>query len=161
MGYTVEWTDALQNVSVSGIISFFIFFIFQVFWGDQIHEGLQNAYDLGVYVPSTLIIFTGIIFVFAFGTLIQLIAFESYLFEQKLISSLLSIVITLTTLFFISWLTLDLTYVEQKTNFEYFITIFSIYHLPSPVYIWFITLFIFHISLAVCIKLFYVKTKPT
>jgi len=155
----VEWVDSVQIVSVTGIISFFIFFLMQVFWGDQLGSNLRNAYNLGIYVPSTLIIWTGILFIFVFGILIQIIAFDSYLLEQKIISSVLTMLFTLAILFFISWTLIDITYIEQKTNFEYFITIFSLYILPNPVWVWIITLIIFHVILAFFVKFNYVKKK--
>ena len=155
----VTWIDAINIISLSAITSFFLFLLLEVVWGDAIGTGLSEAWELGVYVASTLIIFTGILFVIILGSLLQLIAFNNYLFEQKIITIIFTSITTLLTIFIISWLVLDLNYPEQKTNFEFFITIFAIYHLPSPIWVWFITLAVYHIILTINIKLFYVKIK--
>ena len=136
--------------------------------GDTLKDTLDAEYQLGQYFNINLIIFLGLIIIFAIGFALNILFLREYQLEPKIISNVLTLVLTCILLFAISGISVITKYSDTYSQLdllaqikasENYYSFYSIYILPNPTWIWFIALYIYNIILIFFIKFLYIKKK--
>lgn len=162
------WVEAILLSAISSVVSFIVFLLLEVFWGDTLKDTLDASYQSGAYVNINLIIWIGLMFVFGTSFIVNLILYRDFTIKSKLYANLFSIIITGIILFFVSWILIivnfsegytKLTLTEEIRLVPYHFALVSIYILPNPVWFWLIALILYHVILIFFIR-FYFKPKP-
>jgi len=165
---TISWVHASAMSLIAAIVSFFVFLLTQVIFGDVLSGILITDYESLKYININLILLTGLTFMLVVSFLLNTALFKEYSPISKLKVNIYALILTFIILFFTSWMAIVISYPELYFNLMaseqarlslYFFTIFSIYVLPSPVYFWQVALVIYHAFLIVFMKLFLEK-KP-
>lgn len=164
----LSWYQSAILSVVFGLVSFFVFLFSEIIFGDTLKSTLDADYQAGMYVNINIIIFLGLFFLYLSSSIVNIFTLRKYVFEPKLISNLFALIFTCIILFFISWISIVLVYIdlynelsiiEQLKVAPNFYCLFSIYILPNPVYFWILGFIIYHLILIIFIKLFFIK-KP-
>jgi len=163
-----SWYQATILSLVFGLVSFFIFLFLEIIFGDTLKSTLDVDYQAEMYLNINIILYLGLIFVFISSSIVNIFTLRKYAFEPKLISNLFVLIFTCIILFFISWISIVIVYddlyqeldtIGQINLAPNFYCLFSIYILPNPVYFWILGFIIYHLTLIIFIKLFFIK-KP-
>ncbi len=164
----ISWFQAAIFSVISFIPSFFLFFLLEVIWGDIFKDTLSYENYKGRYFNLNLILITGLMFVFAISLLTNIFLFREHSYQSKLTANILTLILTIIILFFISWLLVvvvlsefynSLTVLEKINCSTYFFVLISIYLLPSPIWFWIISLITYHVILIIFIKYFFKSKK--
>ena len=164
----ISWFQATIFSVISFIPSFFLFFLLEIIWGDIFKETLSYENYKGRYFNLNLILITGLMFVFAISLLTNIFLFREHSYQSKLMSNVLTLILTVIILFFMSWLLVvvilsefynSLTILEKINCSTYFFVLIAIYLLPSPIWFWIISLITYHVILIFFIKYFFKSKK--
>ena len=163
-----SWYQATILSLVLGLVSFFVFLFLEIIFGDTLKSTLDVDYQAEMYLNINIILYLGLIFVYLSSSIVNIVTLRKYAFEPKFISNLFALVFTCIILFFSSWISIvivyadlynELTIIGQINLAPNFYCLFSIYILPNPVYFWLLGFIIYHLTLIIFIKLFFIK-KP-
>ena len=163
-----SWYQATILSLVFGLVSFFVFLFSEIIFGDALQSTLDVDYQAEKYLNINIILYLGLFFVYLASSIVNIFTLRKYAFEPKLISNLFVFAFTCIILFFISWISIVIVYddlyqeldtIGQINLAPNFYCLFSIYILPNPVYFWILGFIIYHLTLIIFIKLFFIK-KP-
>jgi hypothetical protein len=162
----ISWGKAILYSFIPGVVSFIFFLLLEIIWGDILNQMLHEQYQIAQYANVTLIIWVGLIFVVAASITVNITLYKEYRFGPRIMVNLFATLGMLSILFFISWLTILVQYKQMylQMNLEeelYFLPLvysfFAIYTLPNPVWFWVLAFIIYHILLAILIKLLFIR----
>lgn len=164
----IEWKNAVALSLVSGLISFMVFLLTQIIWGDILKDALQEGFSDQVYTIVNIILLIGLTLIFAISFVVNIFIFREYSKFSKFNANLFSFIISLIFLFFIAWIYvvielsdfyLSLSFPEKILAFPFYFAYYSVYVLPSPVLLWYLGLIIYHIVLIFMTRIFFVKKR--
>lgn len=166
----ITWGKALLYSFIPGVVSFIFFLMLEIIWGDIINKTLEAQYQFAQYANASLIIWVGLIFVFATSIIVNITIYKEYRFGPRMMSNIFAIAGTLSILFIIGWITiifeykqmyLQLNFMEELNFLPLVYTFFAIYILPNPVWFWILAFIIYHILLVFLIKFLFIKRKKS
>jgi len=164
----ISWSYATIISLFSALVGYFVFLFIEIPMGDTLKDTLDAAYQLGQYFNINLIIFLGLIIIFAISFVLNILFLREYQLGPKLLSNFLVLILTCILLFVISGISVITKYSDTYSQLdllaqikasENYYSFFSIYILPNPTWFWFIALIMYNFILIIFIKFLYIKKK--
>lgn len=162
MEVEITWKKSILISGVGLIISFILFLLVQIIWGDVLKDLFEGGNKLTSYTTINIIVYAGIFSILGISLLVSLIMFQELDFYTKLVANLLTIVITVIILFIISGIGMIVLFSNQSTiqilfYILFWFALFSAYMLPNPVVFWYLAIIIYFSVLVFMNKLFVIQ----
>ena len=145
---------------ISGLLTFLAFLVYQVIFGDLLHEFLAPfLFQIMYYTIINFILFIGLLVILGLVIFINLFIYRNYTLKSKITANLFAFIITIVSLFLISFISMyaifpDLSTLQILGLFVYYFVFYSVYVLPSPVFFWYFALIIYVLCLIFLYKMF-------
>ena len=156
----ISWGGALLLSLISGLLTFIAFLVYQVIFGDILHDALLPFFFQVIYYTIiNFVLIIGLLIMMGLIILINLFIYRGYTFKSKITANLLAFAVTIVSLFIIGFVSMyfifpDLTTLQIFGLFAYYFVFYSVYVLPSPVYFWYLALIIDVCCLVILYKMF-------